>query len=214
MSSSARPLCAMPPLSRVVACFVSPEYERAAVHDLEVVHLATLELAALVGGRGELPLGQAVHAVVLDHVHHVEVAAQDVAVLADADRGGVAVAADTNDLQTGIAELRPGRQRRHAAVHRVEAHGLGEEVGRRLAGAADAGRLHHVVGVDAHLVVRADDVARDRVVAAADAERRRQAAVVGLAQADAVLRRCGRGSRGGIRGCVRRRHVRTLFLAR
>ncbi len=85
-----------------------------------------------------------------------------------------------------LAEQRAGGDRRHAAVHAVEAVRAAHEVGRALGGAADAGELHHALGLDAHLVEGVDDALGDGVVAAAGAERGLAAAVVEDRQADAV----------------------------
>ncbi len=57
-----------------------------------------LQVQAHFGGGGELALGEAVHAVVLDDVEHVHVAAHDVLELAHADAGGVAVAGNADAL--------------------------------------------------------------------------------------------------------------------
>src|SRR6185503_6853432 len=67
--------------------------------------------------------------------------------------------------------------RRHAAVHGVEAVRAAQEVRGALAGAADARELDHLLGIDAHLVERVDDALRDRVMAAAGAQRRLAALV-------------------------------------
>ena len=94
-----------------------------------------------VGGRRELPLGQPVAAVVLDDVDDRHVAAHQVHELADADRAGVAVAADADRDQLAVGEHRAGADRRHPAVHGVEAVRRAEEVRRALARAADARQL-------------------------------------------------------------------------
>src|SRR5271168_1315318 len=56
---------------------------------------ASARLRPLVSGRRELALGQAVYAIVLDDIDHVDRAADAVRELAEADRGRVAVAGDT-----------------------------------------------------------------------------------------------------------------------
>src|SRR5689334_12666205 len=58
-----------------------------------------------VGGGGELALGEAVDAVVLEDVGHVDAAAHDVREQAEADRGGVAVARDAVD-ELAVDEVR------------------------------------------------------------------------------------------------------------
>ena len=87
----------------------------------------------------------------------------------------------------------------HAAVDAVEAPGAVQEVGRRLRRAADARELRDSVRRNAHLVEGVDDLLRDDVVAAAEAERRLLALVVGLREAEAVRLRSRRGGRG-VRG--------------
>ena len=94
------------------------------------VQHAALALRPLVGGGGELPLGQAVHAVVLDDVQHVHAAPHGMGELADADRGAVAVAGHAQIDQVAVRQVGAGQHRRHAAVHRVEAVRRTEEIGR------------------------------------------------------------------------------------
>src|SRR5207237_5028881 len=103
------------------------------------VYRALLRLAALVGGRRELALGEAVDAVVLEDVGHVHAAAHDVSELAEADRGGVAVAGDAEVDQVPVGEVRSGQDGRHAPVDGVETVRVAEEVVRSLGAAADAG---------------------------------------------------------------------------
>ncbi|MBA7716506.1 hypothetical protein ES703_125579 [subsurface metagenome] len=148
---------------------------------------ALLRLGAEVGGGRELALGQAVYAVVLDDVGHVDAAADRMRELAEADRGGVAVAGDAEINQVAVGEIGAGQDRRHAAVHRVEAVRIAEEVIRRLRGAADAGNLRHPVRLDRQLVARLDDRRRDGVVAAAGAQRRDFSFVVAMGVAQLVL---------------------------
>ena len=69
-----------------------------------------------------------------------------------------------------VAEQRAGRQRGHAAVQAVEAKGAVQEIGRALAGAADAAEFDHVFGHDIQLVAGRDDLAGDRIVSAALAQ--------------------------------------------
>ena len=79
------------------------------------------ELGVHVGGGRELPLGQAVAAVVLDDVDQRQVAPAGVLELAEADVGRVAVAADADVEQAVVGHRGPGRHRRHPAVEGVEA---------------------------------------------------------------------------------------------
>ncbi len=72
--------------------------QRAGVDGGQIVDDAGLQLGADVGGRGELALGQAVHAVVFDDVDDRQIAAHQVDELAHADGGGVAVAGDAEGL--------------------------------------------------------------------------------------------------------------------
>src|SRR6516164_4466722 len=69
--------------------------------------------------------------------------------------------------------------------------GTAEEVGRRLRRAADAGELGHPVRLDIELETSLDDRPRDRVVAAAGAQRRDRALVVAVRVAERVLRQRG-----------------------
>src|SRR5213083_974729 len=78
------------------------ERERDGVDRRIGVDGAALGFAALVGGGGELALGEAVDAVVLQDVGHVDAAAHDVRELAQADRGGVAVARDPEVDQVAV----------------------------------------------------------------------------------------------------------------
>ncbi len=152
---------------------------------------AALALGAAVGGGGELALGQAVHAVVLDDIDHVDAAAHGVGELAEADRGGVAVARDAEIDQVAVGEVRAGEHRRHAPVHGIEAVRGVEEIVRRLRRAADAGDLRHPVRLDRELEAGLDDGGGDRVVSAAGAQRRDLALVVAMRVAERVLRQRG-----------------------
>ena len=197
-SSITVPRCASAALSSDSSCFLSPENERAdegraeldgqraGVDRRQVVDDAGLQLGAEVRGRRELTLGQAVAAVVLDDVDDRQVAAHQVHELADADRAGVAVAADADRDQLVVGEHRAGADRRHAAVHGVEAVRAAEEIRRALARAADARQLDDLLGIDAHLVEGVDDALGDRVMAAAGAQRRLAALVDRRFETDAV----------------------------
>src|SRR2546421_11900802 len=85
------------------------------------VGLALLRLGADVGGGGELSLRQPVHAVVLDDVQHVHVAAYGMPELAEPDRECIAVSGDADVVQVAVGGVRAHGDRRHAAVHGVEA---------------------------------------------------------------------------------------------
>ena len=197
-SSSTVPLCAMRRLEHrgellLVAgeraadeCCAHLDGQRADIDGRQVVDDAGLELGPDVGGRGELALGEAVHAVVLDDVNHGNIAAQQVHELANADGGRVAIAADADGAHGLVGQHRAGGHRGHASVHGVEAEGARHEVGRRFGGAADAAHLHHALGLDAHLVEGFEDALGDGVVSAAGAERCLAAAVVEDLEADAI----------------------------
>ena len=193
------------------------QHQRHADHVQRTVGVghAFLRHRARVGGGRELALGQAVHAVVLDDVGHVDAAAHDVGELAQADRGGVAVAGHAEIEQAAVGEVGAGQHRGHAPVHGVEAVRLAEEIIRRLAAAADAGELSDAVRLDVQLPAGLDDRRRDRVVAAAGAQGGHLALVVTAGVADGVAGQGGvvqfrlgdvghaaPGS-GRARGCVR-----------
>ena len=118
----------------------------------------------------ELPLGETVDPVVLDDVEHVHVAADDVGELAHADGKTVAVTRNADAHQLAVRRVRARGDRRHAAVHAVEAVGLLEEVGGRLAAAPDPRSLGHPVRLDLQLPEGLDDRRGDRVVAATRAQ--------------------------------------------
>ena len=89
-----------------------------------------------------------------------------------------------------------GRDRRHAAVDRVEAVRQPQEVRGGLGRAADSGELRDLIRLDAQIVERLDDALGDGVVAAAGAQRRLTAFIVENFQPEAVDL-FGRGSGGG-----------------
>ena len=93
----------------------------------------------------------------------------------EADRQRVAVARDADVDDVAVGGVGAGDERRHAAVHAVEAVRLAQEVGRRLRRAADARELRHPVRRNRQLPERLDDRRGDRVVPAAGAERRDRA---------------------------------------
>ncbi len=126
-----------------------------------------LELQALLGGGRELALGQAIDTIVLDDIEHGGIAAHHVLELAQADRGGVAIAGDAQGAQAAVAEHGAGGQGWHASMQGVEAEGTVQEVSRALARAADAAELHQFFGDDIQFVAGGDDLAGDGVVSAA-----------------------------------------------
>ena len=156
-----------------------------------VVGDAALRFRTAVGGGRELAFGQAVHAVVLDDVDHVDATPHRMRELAEADRGRVAVARHAEIDEVAVGEVGAGEHRRHAAVHRVEAVRLAEEIVRRLRRAADAGNLRHPVRLDRELEARLDDRGGDRVVPAAGAQRRNLPLVVAMGEAERVFRQRG-----------------------
>src|SRR2546428_5497570 len=116
---------------------------------------------------------------------------QRVRELAEPDRGRIAVARYAEIDEIAVGEIGAGEHRRHAPVHGIEAMGTAEEIGRRLRRAADAGELGHPMRLDIKLETGLDDRARDRVVAAAGAQRRYRALVVAVGVAERVLRQRG-----------------------
>ena len=151
------------------------------------VHHALLGLRAAVGSRRKLTLGEAVNAVVFDDIGHVDGTADRMRELAKADRGGIAVAGDAEIDQVAVGEIGAGQDRRHAAMHRIEAVRVAEEVVRRLRGAANAGNLGDAVRFDRQFETGLDDRCRDRIVAAARAQRRDLALVIAVGEAELVL---------------------------
>ena len=134
-----------------------------------VVGDALFRLGALVGGGGELALGEPVDAVVFNDIRHVDAAADGVGELAEADRGAVAVAGDAEIDQVAVGEVGAGEHGGHAAVDGVEAVRIAEEVGRRFRRAADAGEFGDAVGRQVEFEAGMDDGGRDTVMAAAGA---------------------------------------------
>ncbi len=121
-----------------------------------------LALRALVGGRRELPLGEAVDAVVLDDIEHVDAAPDRMRELPEADRGGIAVARHAHIDEVAIGEIGAGQHRGHAPMHRVEPVRLAEEIGRRLGRTADARELGDAVRRQIELEARLHDRGADR----------------------------------------------------
>src|SRR6185295_17211066 len=106
----------------------------------------------------------------------------------EADRRGIAVARDAEIDQVAVGERGARKHRGHPAVDAVEAVRLPEEIRRRLRRAADARKLRHLVRRDRQLEERLDDRRRDRIMAAAGAERRDGPLVVAAREAELVLR--------------------------
>ena len=171
-----------------------PRHERRAKRQREqhgvngrlLVGLALLGHRADVGRRGELSLGEPVHAIVLEHVQHVHVAADGVRHLAEANGERVAVAGDADVREVAIGGVGPRRHRWHAAVHGVEAVRLLHEVRGGLGRAADAAHLGGAMRRQVELPERLDERRGHGVVPAASAQRRHGAFVVALGQAEVV----------------------------
>src|SRR3984885_9355269 len=111
--------------------------------------------------------------------------------LAEADRGGIAVAGDAEIDQVAVSQIGAGQDRRHPAMDRIEAVRIAEEIIRCLRGAADSGNLGDAARLDRKLVTGLDDRCRDRVVAAAGAQRRNLALVIAVGIAEIILRKAG-----------------------
>ena len=144
--------------------------ERHEVDRAVAVDHAALALAALVGGGRKLAFGQAIHAVVLDDVGHVDAAAHRMRELPEADRGRIAIARNAEVDQIAVGERGAGQHRGHAAVHAVEAVRIAEEIIGRLRRAADARHLRDLVRFDVEIETGADDGGADRIMAAAGAQ--------------------------------------------
>lgn len=78
------------------------------VDALHLVDFAFLGLAAGISRSGKLPLGQAVHAVVLDQVQHVQIAADGMPELAKTNGQRIAVARHANADQVAVAGMGAG----------------------------------------------------------------------------------------------------------
>ncbi len=152
----------------------------------KVVHNARLERRAKIRGRGELAFREPVNAVVLDDVNDGEVPAQEVDELADPNRRRIAIAGDADGDEVAVRENSTGRNGRHAAVHGVETMALAQPIGRCFRRAANARELRHLMRLDAIFVEGFDELAADRVVPAAFAQRGRLSFVVHLREPQAV----------------------------
>src|SRR5665213_561645 len=82
--------------------------------------------------------------------------------------------------------MHAGRNRRHAAMNRVETVRFPQEIRRRFARATDARKLGHFVRVNARLIKSGDNMAGDAVMSAAHAEGAFAAEIVGFAHAEAI----------------------------
>ena len=149
---------------------------------------ALLALRAAVGRGGELSLGQAVHAVVLDDVDHVYAATHAVRELAQPDRRGITVARYPQVDQLAVRKIGAGQHRGHAAVHAVETVRVAEKIGGRLGRAADARELGNAMRRQIEFEAGLDDCGTDRIVAAAGAQRRDRSFVVPVGEAELVRR--------------------------
>ena len=161
-----------------------------------VVDLALLRLATKISRGRELPFGQSIDAVILDHVEHVEVAADRMHELPQADRERVAIARNPDVAQGAIGRIGAGGDRGHAPVHRVKAMRTADKVSRGLGGAADPGELDQVVRLDRIGPGRLGDSGRDRVVTAARAQRGIGAFVISARESERVARQIGVGNLG------------------
>src|SRR6202011_4179489 len=135
--------------------------------------------------------GEAVDAVVLDDIGHVDGAPDRMRELAEADRGRIAVAGNAKIDQIAVGEIGAGQHRRHAAMYRVEAVRVAEEIVRRFRGATDAGNLGDAMWLDRKLKAGLDDRCGNRIVAAAGAQRGNLALVIAVGKAQIVLRKAG-----------------------
>ena len=138
-------------------------------HDRRVdrAHRRRLRPLAELGRRRRLALGQPVDPVVEHDQVDVDVPAHRVDDVVAADRQRVAVAGDDPDHQVRAGGLEASRERRRAAVDRVEA--VRVHVVRQPAGAADARDEHDVLLLVAEVGHDLLGLGEDRVVAAAGA---------------------------------------------
>ena len=172
-------------VDRLVACSPTPR----------------LLLAPLVGGGGELALGQPVHAVVLDDVDHVHAAAHACA------RTGRCRSRRCRRRRTrrdrsgrGSPDWRRSAPTACGHARELKPCDCAEEIGRRLGRATDAGQLGDAVRRQIELEAGADDRGADRIMAAAGAQRGDRAFVVAPREAERVLRQFGMMQLGLWRG--------------
>src|SRR3979411_1951067 len=76
-------------------------------------------------------------------------------------------------------------------MDRIETMRIAEEIVRRLRGAADARNLGDAMRLDRKLIAGFDDRRRNRIMAAAGAQRRDLALVIAVRIAEIVLRKAG-----------------------
>ena len=76
-----------------------------------------------------LALGEAIAAVVLDDVSHIQIAAHHMRKLTHTDRGRIAIARHADINQFTIGEIGAGRDGGHTPVHAVETVRAAEKVG-------------------------------------------------------------------------------------
>src|SRR5205823_11812663 len=104
------------------------------------------------------------HAIVFDDVDNRQITPHEVYKLTDADRSGVAIAADTQGDQAMVRQNRSRSKRRHPSVHRIKAVRAAHEVRRTLRRAPDTTHLRYTLGPHPHLVHGIDNALRDRIV--------------------------------------------------
>ena len=147
------------------ACPIGQQHHQGVQRQVAVVVGRGFRLETEHRGRRDLPLGEAVDAVVEQQVGDVDVAPGGMRDVAAADREAVAVAADHDHRQAVVRHLDAGRDRQRPAVQAVKAVGVHEE--REARRAADARDDHRVLGRDAELVHGAGDALGHAEIAAA-----------------------------------------------
>ena len=141
---------------------------------------------AEIGRGGELAFGQAINAIILKHVAHVHIAAHRVCHLPKADRQAVAIARNANCRQITIGRQSASGKRRHPAMHRIGAMRFIHEIARRLGRTANAGNLQSPVRRNSQFITGADNGGGDAVMAAASAQGRHVAFVIGAGMAKRI----------------------------
>ncbi len=76
---------------------------------LSVLTTPRFDFEPRIGGGGKLAFGQAVNAIVFNDIDHVDAAADGVRELAEADRGGIAVAGNAEIDQIAVGEIGAGQ---------------------------------------------------------------------------------------------------------